>query len=84
MNISNYNYKKLTWMEIDAKLNRFNHPTEFSEESNGNPELSFEEVETAAYNADINIDIDLAYEAIKQGKELLNCVAEAQIEFCCG
>ena len=79
---SNYSYKKLTWLEIDSKLESKNERTEFTE--NATDGMKFDQVEDACYAIDINIDVDLAYEAIQQKKDLTNVLEAAQVEFCCG
>jgi hypothetical protein len=75
-------YKKLNWIEIEAKLANARRPTYFSQEAKEDINIAFDEVENSAMFADINIGVDLAYEAIQQGKDLTDTLAAAQIESC--
>jgi hypothetical protein len=83
-------YTKLNWMQIGGLLRENMEATEFTvETSNATARsqesidhLKFDQIEASSYAININIDVDLAYEAIQQDKGLMDCLADAHVEFC--
>jgi hypothetical protein len=75
-------YKKLNWMQIGGMLREKSERTDFTWNSTNGEK--FDQMEDACYAIDINMDVDLAYDAIERGLDLTDCLATAQVEFCCG
>ena len=83
-------YTKLTWMQIAGMLRSNGERTDFTVETERltmksqefRDHMKFDQIEDASYAININIDVDLAYKAIRQGQDLTGCLAYAQVEFC--